>query len=146
MADEPFTIINVANLTDIHPPHRQHWGDRPIEMDTTPVKLRAETLDPIWWRGRQWAVTAFGIEKLDGTYTIAADRLRENVAEWPWTSQMAMKNWVDVPDFMTAWLVALALHGADTTGARDVIRDTAFSPDAMTPARRRAATQPGGNR
>jgi hypothetical protein len=121
-------ILTTTEFMGTAPPPRSRWKDRPIEMDTTPVKVRGEPLDPVWWRGRQWAVTAFGIEKLDGTYTIAADRLRENIGTWPWTSQICMKTWADTPDFMTAWLVALALHGADTTGVRDAIRETAFTP------------------
>jgi hypothetical protein len=36
-----------------------------------PVRCRGEELSsPIYWQGRQWAVTAFGIECRDGTYVI----------------------------------------------------------------------------
>jgi hypothetical protein len=38
-----------------------------VEMDTTSVACRGEALREIWWRGRQWAVTSYGIECLDGT-------------------------------------------------------------------------------
>ena len=30
---------------------------------------------PVYWIGRQWAVTAHGIEGRDGKYAIAADRV-----------------------------------------------------------------------
>lgn len=30
-----------------------------------------------WWRGRKWAVTEHGIERLDGGYAVAAGRLLE---------------------------------------------------------------------
>ena len=82
-------------------------------MDRSPVHVRGEALDPIWWRGRQLAVTAFGLECLDGTYTIAANRLTENIEVFGWPAHMAGKIWIDNDDFATAWLVALALHGAE---------------------------------
>jgi hypothetical protein len=126
-------ILTASKFMGTAPPSRSRWEDRPIEMDTTPVKLRGEPLDTVWWRGRQWAVTEYGIEKLDGTYVIHACDLRQHLAEWPWTSQICMKTWADHSDFMTAWLVALALHGADTTGVRDAIRETAFTPQGAAP-------------
>lgn len=84
-----------------------------IAIDNTPVELRSEDgLHPIIWRGKQWAVTDFGIERLDGTYYISADRLGEkNVGkpDYPaWPLHMAKKTWVDIHDFCTAFLVALA--------------------------------------
>jgi hypothetical protein len=90
-----------------------HAPDFVIATDRTPVPVRGEALHPILWRGRQWAVTTFGIEALDGTYAISADRLAENVdRDWGWPAHLAAKNWTDREDFCTAWLVAIALHGA----------------------------------
>jgi hypothetical protein len=106
----------------------ERWGDRPIEMDCTPVKVRDYALHPIWWRGRQWAVTSFGIERLDGSYVIAAARLTGPIGVWPWPSHMAEKEWIDMPDFMTAWLVALTLHDVSAKGARKAIMDTVIYP------------------
>lgn len=60
------------------PPMR---GARPVEMDTTPVACLGEELDEIWWRGRQWAVTSFGVECLDGTYAFEAKRLAEGCSK-----------------------------------------------------------------
>jgi hypothetical protein len=95
-------------------PPRRRWRDRPIEWDRTNVAVRGEPLHPVWWRGRQWAVTKYGIEALDGTYAIAADRLTEEIrtdyGNWP--VHMAEKNWLDHEDFFTAWMVAIAMHGA----------------------------------
>jgi hypothetical protein len=34
---------------------------------------------------------------------------------------MAAKEWVNLPDFLTAWLVGLALHGHKTAGAHKAI-------------------------
>lgn len=85
-------------------------------MDTTSVACRGEALREIWWRGRQWAVTSYGIECLDGTYSFEAKQLAEGLhgsgpVEASWCVGMAEKGWVDVDDFATAWLVALSLHG-----------------------------------
>ena len=83
----------------------------PIEVDTTPVRVLGEEVSPIFWRGRQWAVTEYGIEALDGRYPIEAASLRDGMGEWSWIRQMGAKNWVDMPDFATAFAVALVLHG-----------------------------------
>jgi hypothetical protein len=78
-------------------------------------------LDEIWWRERQWAVTAYGLEvdRSDGdheipAYAIPADRLLEGVDDdYPWPLHMASKKWVDLSSFATAWIVALVMHGAE---------------------------------
>lgn len=88
-------------------PPRNKRGNQPIEQDKTPVKCLGESLDVIWWRGRQWAVTAYGIEALDGRYAIAADQIGQT--DWP--QHVTSKEWVDIEDFLTAWLVGIALHG-----------------------------------
>ena len=77
------------------------------------VHNRGEPLDEIWWRGRQWAVTAHGLECLDGCYHIEASRLAERAPETnapEWLLHMGEKNWVDVADFTAAFLIALVLH------------------------------------
>ncbi len=66
---------------DLPPSPLPSRGDGPIEYDQTPVHVRGEPLAPVWWRGRQWAVTEFGLERLDGTYAVEAARLAEG-----WTS------------------------------------------------------------
>jgi hypothetical protein len=83
-----------------------------ILYDTAPVTTNrfGEDLDEIWWQGRQWAVTSYGIECRDGSYHIEADRLFENAQYGGWPAHMAHKVWVDIEDFCTAWLVAIAMH------------------------------------
>ena len=81
----------------------------PIQLATSQVNRRGEKLDPIRWRAKQWAVTDYGIEALDGTYYVEAHRLLEQPA-YPWPKHMAAKDWVDPDEFTTAWLVALVLH------------------------------------
>lgn len=102
-------VVSFADLGAIPP--RPCRGTEPVEYDATPVKVRGEALDPVWWRGRQWAVTEFGLERLDGTYTIEASRLAEHIDVHPWPLHISIKGWADSDDFVTAWLVALALHG-----------------------------------
>jgi hypothetical protein len=84
-------------------------------LDSTPVHVRGEDLREVWWRGRQWAVTAGGIERLDGTYIIEANRLDERHyanKDWPdWPQHIAEEAWADVDEFATAWMVAVLLHG-----------------------------------
>lgn len=95
--------------------------DQPIVMDAAPVRCRGEALDRVWWQGRQWAVTTFGIEARDGTYAIGADRLAEGTGHaWvhAWPAHVCAKNWVDRDDFRTAWLVAIVLHGAVVSPAQ----------------------------
>lgn len=79
---------------------------KPILYDKTPVHVRGERLDTVWWQGRQWAVTEYGIECRDGSYQIEADRLSEP----DWGPHMKEKEWVDFDDFATAYFVACALH------------------------------------
>jgi hypothetical protein len=43
--------------------------------DKNYTRLRGQRLSPILWQGGQWAVTAYGIEARDGSYTISKDRL-----------------------------------------------------------------------
>ena len=97
-----------------------------IIADHTPVTCRGEQLHEIWWQGRQWAVTAYGIEARDGTYAIAARRLAEKRGTVPdWPLHMAEKNWVDTNDFNTAFLVALALHANSAAFTTDSLRKAA---------------------
>ncbi len=82
------------------------------------VRCLGEPLDAEWWRGRQWSVTRFGLEARDGLYAIPVDALAHGAgADRSWAEHMAEKGWVDQGDFVTAWIVALALHGLlpDTT-------------------------------
>lgn len=89
------------------------------------MSARSNLSKKIWWRGRQWAVTAYGIECLDGTYAIDAKRLgmmrTPSQAEWP--AHMAEKEWVDMEDFMRAFSIALIRHKVKS---HNVVVATAF--------------------
>jgi hypothetical protein len=55
-----------------------------LEMSSNPVEGCGEELSEVWWQGRQWAVTAYGIECRDGLYYIEKSRLLENQGySWP---------------------------------------------------------------
>ncbi len=100
--------LSLGDLDNI--PRRPRRGVNRIEISSEPVKVRGEPLSEVWWRGKQWAVTAYGIECLDGTYVAEASRLAEQPG-YPWPMHMAGKKWVDIDEFTTAWMVALLLHG-----------------------------------
>jgi len=73
----------------------------------TEVKCLGEPLSqPIYWKGKQWAVTDFGIEALDGKYVIQKPRLWEDMDKWGWEKQMSEKEWVDMADFKEALSIA----------------------------------------
>ena len=95
-----------------------------MKIDVTPVARRGTPLHAIWWRGRQWAVTNYGVEALDGTYAIEARRLTEglgSIAPRVWLcEQVACEEWVDIDDLATAWLVAMTLHGIRSSAARTI--------------------------
>lgn len=81
-------------------------------LDAAPeCAVKTSGLDRIIWKGRQWAVTTYGIERCDGyRYEIAAVRLIEN-PEYSWLEHMDGKgDSVDLADFAAAFGVAVAYH------------------------------------
>jgi hypothetical protein len=92
---------------------------RPIE--NAAAKLSGPLEGEPLWVGRQWAVTTAGIEALDGSYPIAASRLAEDIPHWSWIRQLGEKEWCDLADFTTAFMVAIALHGSVQPIGRDQI-------------------------
>jgi hypothetical protein len=78
------------------------WG--PQANNT--VKRRGDRLRKIYWQGRQWAATKYGVECRDGSYSIECSRLWEDEDGYGWIKHMAEKNWVDLKDFAEALRVA----------------------------------------
>ena len=67
---------------------------------TDVVEVRGEHLhEPIFWTGRQWAVTEFGLESRTGIYSIPKRRLWYEEDEWGWVRQISNRPWVDMADF-----------------------------------------------
>jgi hypothetical protein len=88
---------------------------KPIETDRTMIPVRGDAPGEIFWRGKQWAVTVHGLECLDGTYFVEKGRLDEDLGAHSWLDQLAEKTWVDIDDFVTAWMVAVLYHGYGKT-------------------------------
>lgn len=92
-----------------------------VEHSRDEVKVRGEPLSDVWWQGREWAVTSYGIEKRDGTYYVPKSDFGLHGDRWSWPEHVAAKGWADVEDFVTAWLVAATLHGKNGQAHLDVI-------------------------
>ena len=90
-------------------------GTNPFpDQASTVVRCRGQRLSyPIYWRGRQWAVTRYGVECRDGFYCIEISRIWEdefNSQLYGWVEHMACtKDWVDVGDFVEALRLARSL-------------------------------------
>lgn len=80
-------------------------------MDNAPeYAANTDDMDRIIWKGRQWAVTTYGIECCDGKhYEIEKDNLISG-KNYSWIEHMALKDWVDLPDFTAALGVAFLFH------------------------------------
>jgi hypothetical protein len=103
----------------MHMPHAKHFDAltvhaRDMEAPWAPparnrVKRRGDRLGKIVWQGRQWVVTARGVECRDGCYSITCDRLWEEEEVFGWVAHMAEKDWVDLEDFAEALRIARIL-------------------------------------
>ena len=90
-------LVEAARQLD--EPPRYEVGNR--------VRCRGEKLSqPIYWKGRQWAVTAYGVECRDRSYWIENNRIWENEDSHGWVCHMGEKEWVDLPDFAEALRIA----------------------------------------
>jgi hypothetical protein len=75
--------------------------------DLPEVKLQGEApMEPVYWVGRQWVVSAYGVEARDGTYPIDKQRLWEDDNGHGWEQQIGEKTWADMSDFRRALAVA----------------------------------------
>jgi hypothetical protein len=88
----------------------------PAYESKTDVLVTGEPLqEPIYWKGRQWAVTSYGIEARDGKYRIKGERVWEDNDGHGWVEHMEEKEWLDLSDFVGALRLARARwprHGA----------------------------------
>ena len=101
-----------------------------IKLNKRRVKNRGDPLGAIWWQGKR-AVTVHGLECRDGSYLIQADRLDElrdcsrsyrHDDRPDWFYDMADKEWVDLDDFATAFMVALVLHDRSLSFTSETLR------------------------
>jgi hypothetical protein len=106
--DDELKCVQLTPIAREDMPPRPRRGIPRVAIDETPVRVREGELGQIWWRGKQWAVTDYGLECLDGRYFLEASRLLDGGCPWP--LHVGQKKWVDPDEFATAWIVALALH------------------------------------
>ena len=79
----------------------------PAYESKTEVIVTGDPLhQPVYWKGRQWAVTSYGIEARDGKYVIEGRRVWEDNDGHGWVEHMEEKTWVDLPDFVEALRLA----------------------------------------
>ncbi len=78
----------------------RNMDDAPAYVVDDVVEVRGEHLhEPIYWTGRQWAVTEFGLESRTGIYSIPKRRLWNEEDDWGWVRQISNRPWVDMADF-----------------------------------------------
>ncbi|MGK5062234.1 hypothetical protein [Janthinobacterium sp. LB3P112] len=78
----------------------------PAYESKTDVLVTGEPLSkPVYWKGRQWAVTSYGIEARDGKYVIEGSKVWEDDGHGQ-IKHMAEKEWVDLSDFVEALRLA----------------------------------------
>ncbi len=82
-------------------------------MSALPVACRGLAASAaVWWQGGGWSVTAYGLEQIDGHNAISAGRLADldgaGALRWVKVNDDAG---LDLDAFLTAFAVALALHG-----------------------------------
>jgi hypothetical protein len=100
-------VITGKDLWKMPPPRERKAG--PVCLGDEQVTVSGQALSEVWWAGRQWAVTEYGIERRDGGYAIERWRLDE--LEEGWIDHIGFKPWADPDDFATAFVLAKALHG-----------------------------------
>lgn len=66
-----------------------------------------ELTEPVHWQGRQWAVTGYGIEALDGTYHIPFSDIPDTPDQWPaWLNALCQRYGTERDDLAAALRVA----------------------------------------
>ena len=77
------------------------------EQSFNEVPLKGQSLHPVLWQGKQWAITSYGLERRNGCYAISLDDLYRRPL-WQWARHLESKAWVDPEDLADA-LEALEL-------------------------------------
>ncbi|MGU3402382.1 hypothetical protein [Methylobacterium brachiatum] len=73
--------------------------------------------EPVHWRGRQWAVTGYGIEALDGRYHVPFSEISEaSRGRLAWFDALCRRYGTDRDDLAAALKMAQAIR-ADTDDA-----------------------------
>lgn len=70
-----------------------------------------ELTEPVHWQGRQWAVTGYGIEALDGMYHVPFSDIPDAEDGRPaWLEALGRRYGTDRDDLAAALRVARAMH------------------------------------
>lgn len=70
-----------------------------------------ELTEPVHWQGRQWAVTGYGIEALDGMYHIPFSEIwNAGDGRLPWLDALCRRYGTDCDDLNAALKVARSLR------------------------------------
>ena len=96
--DREIVDLFVRLATDLTTPARHHRAAHQVR--------EGRLSQPVYWRGRQWAVTAYGIECRERQYWIEHRRIWEDEERHGWVRHLAIKNWVDLADFAEALRIA----------------------------------------
>lgn len=77
-----------------------------------------ELTEPVHWQGRQWAVTDYGIEALDGMYHVPFTDIPDAEAIRPeWLDALFRRYGTDGDDLAAALKVARSVQAAAANGA-----------------------------
>lgn len=72
-----------------------------------------ELTEPVHWQGRQWAVTGYGIEALDGMYHVPfSDIPNDETARPGWLNDLCRRYGTDGNDLAAALKVARSIQAA----------------------------------
>lgn len=76
----------------------------------------------VLYRGRQWAVTTYGIERLDQQYIIPKKNIKTVHApyNWDWRRHMSQKDGVNVDDFLDVLQKSLKIHFDEDVAMEDL--------------------------
>ncbi|MER2265309.1 hypothetical protein [Methylobacterium oxalidis] len=92
--------------------------------------MRHELTEPVHWQGRQWAVTGYGIEALNGMYHVAAEQIwPESNGTLPWLDALCRRYGTDRDDLNAALKVARSTWSACPSPERATRRHS--SPRAI---------------
>ncbi|MGU3340765.1 hypothetical protein ACLBXJ_22345 [Methylobacterium mesophilicum] len=79
--------------------------------------MNHDLTEPVHWQGRQWAVTGYGIEALDGMYHVPFADIPDAEAGWPaWLDALRRRYGTDGDDLAAALKVARSIQADAANG------------------------------
>ncbi|WP_336489559.1 hypothetical protein [Methylobacterium nigriterrae] len=73
-----------------------------------------ELTEPVHWQGRQWAVTGYGIEALDGMYHVPFSDIPDGRPQW--LDDLCRRYGTDRDDLAAALRVAYSIQAETPNG------------------------------